>query len=464
MLRALLLMLLLHYKSLPTWAHDLRRHPRLAQIAGFQPFHTPAAATFYDFIDRLEDGPYASPWAHRIRPSRQRKGRHRRHLQQEKAVRHAAKSTDPRQADSISERLAQDLLATSDQPRPHDLLRRLEDLLFTCGVAPSAQCGLLGDLQALVLCGDSATLPSGASPHGRPTCDCRSRGIFRCDHERFYRDPTATWGYDAYRDPYFFGHRYFQHCVVTEDHTLPLQIMLEPAHATDFTMGPTSLDHLLKTSADHELPLTVHAAVYDSGQDALGIYRFVQAKHIAPVIALNPRRGEHPAPTGTATQGNDHGVPLCPAGLPMRRHSYNPQRSRLSYNCPVKRPTRQDGQVQWVTHAEACPRQVLCQPDTQMGPVVYVRTTDDPRLYPPIPRDSADFKARMARRTGCERSNSLKKVTYRLGERPCRSATHFLVRLYLVSLLEHAQVWLAEDRKQLGDDPLSLLGSWPAAA
>jgi Transposase domain (DUF772) len=56
-LRAFLLMLLLHYKSLPQWAHDRRTHPRLAQIAGFVPFQTPAVGTFYTFIDRLEDGP-----------------------------------------------------------------------------------------------------------------------------------------------------------------------------------------------------------------------------------------------------------------------------------------------------------------------------------------------------------------------------------------------------------------------
>lgn len=251
---------------------------------------------------------------------------------------------------------------------------------------------------------------------------------------------------------------------MTEAHTLPVQVLVEPAHHTDFTMGPTSLDRLLKTAADHQLAIRVHAAVYDSGQDALGIYHFVQAKHIAPIIALNPRHGEYPAPSGTAKQVNDQGVSLCPGGLPMRRHSYNPKRSRLYYNCPLKRPTRRDGRVQWVTHAEACPRQGLCQPHTRMGPVVYVRTHDDPRLYPPIPRDSANFKALMARRTGCERSNSLKKVTYRLGERPCRSATHFLVRLYLVSLLEHAQVWLAQDRAQGGDNPLRLAGSLPAAA
>jgi hypothetical protein len=83
-----------------------------------------------------------------------------------------------------------------------------------------------------------------------------------------------------------------------------------------------------------------------------------------------------------------------------------------------------------------------------MGPVVSGRTSDDPRLYPPLPRDSATLKELMARRTGCERSNSFKKVASRLGERPCRSATQFLIRLYLVSLLEHACAWLAEDRKR----------------
>lgn len=57
LLRAFLLMLLLHSKSLPPWAHDLRTHPRLAQIAGFAPCQTPAVGTFYAFIDRLADGP-----------------------------------------------------------------------------------------------------------------------------------------------------------------------------------------------------------------------------------------------------------------------------------------------------------------------------------------------------------------------------------------------------------------------
>ena len=70
----------------------------------------------------------------------------------------------------------------------------------------------------------------------------------------------------------------------------------------------------------------------------------------------------------------------------------------------------------------------------------------------------------MAQRTGCERSNSFKKVASRLGERPCRSATQFLWRLYLVSLLEHACVWLAEDRKRGDEETYSVTLSQAAAA
>ena len=61
MLRALLLMVLLRYTSITRFAEDMKAKPRLAVIAGFVPFDTPAAGTFYAFIDRLEDDPYQKP-------------------------------------------------------------------------------------------------------------------------------------------------------------------------------------------------------------------------------------------------------------------------------------------------------------------------------------------------------------------------------------------------------------------
>jgi hypothetical protein len=69
----------------------------------------------------------------------------------------------------------------------------------------------------------------------------------------------------------------------------------------------------------------------------------------------------------------------------------------------------------------------------------------------------------MATRSGCERSNSFKKVAARLGERPCRSATQLLIRWALVRLLEHACAWLAEDRKRDGAATLRPSGQDVAA-
>jgi hypothetical protein len=296
-------------------------------------------------------------------------------------------------------------------------------------------------------------LPTGARPDGRPTCTGRAQGLFRCDHDRCDRDRPATWDDDSSRATFCCGHRSCQHGVVTPEPTVPLPIRVDPGHVTDDPLGPSSLDRLLKTGAAPQLSRTCRASVYDQGLDARGIYDYLQAKQIAPVLALPPRRGEHPAPTDTATQGTDAGVPRGPAGLPMRRHRSDSSRHRIYDNGPITRPTQRHGPLPWLAHLEACPRQLLYPPDTQTGPVVSIRTADAPRLSPPIPRDRATFNALMTPRTGCERSNSLTKVTDRRGERPCRRATQLLGRLSLVSLLAHAQAWLAEDRHRLGEDP-----------
>lgn len=87
-----------------------------------------------------------------------------------------------------------------------------------------------------------------------------------------------------------------------------------------------------------------------------------------------------------------------------------------------------------------------------MRPLVFVRTDSEPRFYPQIARDSNPFKEIMSLRSGSERSNATKKIVHHLGNKPCRSATHFLVRLYLIHIIEHAKACLAEDRQALGDD------------
>ena len=456
-LRALLLMLLLGEKSITKWAKTLRATPRLARIAGFDPFHTPGVGTFYLFLDRLEDGPFQPSCPHRVLPSPLRKGKHLRHLASEKQARHLKAQQFLTQFDSITQELSARLQAQHDQPRPHDLLQRLEDLLLLCAVLPSAEKGLLGDTTHLLLSGDGSALPSAANPNGTPSCACRQQGIYRWDHPRFYTDPTANWGYNPYSDSYYFGHTLYQHVVSTQGHDLPLHVCLGPASESDCTLSLHSLDRFQKTLQEHGLNWPIDSAIYDSLHDARGIYEYLAHKGISPVIPRNPRNGVQPAPTGNAHRINDQGIPLCEAGLAMRRHAGDPKRHRIRFNCPVKRPTHQQGAHTWRAYPEECPHGALCQPHSRMGPLVYVNTADDPRLYPPIPRNSKTFHDLLKLRTGCERSHSAKKETFRLGYRPCRNAPHYLIRLYLASILEHAKAWLAEDKKLLGDDPVPLI-------
>lgn len=465
MLRSLLLMILLKHHSITNWAKELKAKPRLAVMSGFaanarEKVDTPSAGAFYLFIDRLEDGEYRKPCEHYIKPSKLRKMKQLRNLKSEKEQREQDRKTDLSQYDSVTKKLKDDLKAKEDQQRPDDLMKRLEDILIKCAIIPSARRGLLGDTEAITVSGDGSPLPTGANPNGKPSCECRNNGIYNCDHPRYYSDPTADWGYDAYRDCYYFGHTLYQHVVSVNGHDLPMHVSISRASETDYTLSMKSMDRLRKALKEHDLEWKIHNAVYDSGQDATGIYEYLMDSHITPIIALNPRSGTYPSPTGNAKQVNENGIPICPGGMLMRRHGYSNVKHRIYYNCPVKRPSHRDGEHIWLAHVEQCPNGVLCNPNTRMSPVVYVKATADPRLYPPIPRGSPGYKKLMKLRSGCERSNSMKKEVYGLGDRPCRSDTHFLVRLYLVSIIEHAKAWLAEDRKQLDtDDPVVLMNA-----
>jgi hypothetical protein len=457
MLRAMLLMILLRYTSITRFAEDLKARPRLAIMAGFEPHDTPAAGSFYNLINRLEDGEYRKPCEHRIKPSKLRKTKQLRNLKSEKEHREHDKKINLAEYDSVTRKLKDDLLASQDQSRPDDILKRLEDIFIQCAIIPSAERGLLGNTDALTLAGDGSALVSGASPHGKPSCKCREEGIYKCDCARYYSDNTADWGYDSYRECYYFGHTFYQHVVSTNGHDLPLHVTISRASETDFTLSMKDMDRFRKALRENGLEWRIDNAIYDAGHDAVGIYEYLMEDEITPIIALNTRSGTHPSPTGSAQKVNGEGIPICPGGELMRRHGYSNVKRRIYYNCPVKRP---NGKGEWIAYPEDCPLGVLCNPDTKMSPVVYVKTTDDPRLYPPVPRASPRYKKLMNLRSGCERSNSQKKEVYSLGDRPCRSATHFLVRLYLVSIIEHAKAWLAEDRKHLADDdPVALMNA-----
>ena len=73
---------------------------------------------------------------------------------------------------------------------------------------------------------------------------------------------------------------------------------------------------------------------------------------------------------------------------------------------------------------------------------MYLKTEDDRRLFPPIPRDSKRFTRLYDQRTSTERLNALND-RYKL-DRRARNAAYGAIYLTLANICEHAVVRFLE--------------------
>jgi hypothetical protein len=140
------------------------------------------------------------------------------------------------------------------------------------------------------------------------------------------------------------------------------------------------------------------------------------------------------------------GVPLCPEGKRMRHHCYEKKENKHVYNCPAKRNTHRQGKCEYVFHEKECPRQQDCDPQSNLGPFVYLRSSTDQRLFPPLPRSSPKFKDLMNQRSASERCNFIND-SYRV-EGASRNADYGLIRLTLANIAHHAVIRYEQSKKQ----------------
>jgi len=136
----------------------------------------------------------------------------------------------------------------------------------------------------------------------------------------------------------------------------------------------------------------------------------------------------------------------------MRHHQYNEYRRAHIYTCPAKRHTHRNGKSLHVFHTNECPAGKDCAPESSLGPIVNIKSDIDPRLYPPIPRDSKRFKELMNERSSTERCNYLND-TYRL-DRSCRNADYGLIRLTIANIVAHAVVRYLEASRSSSKEKL----------
>lgn len=447
MLRALILMA---YRGHPTphrLVAELKARPELAILAGFDPADLPGPSTFYDFIDRLADGPYHAPCRHYTPPSKRRRahrGRFVRQLKDERAQANALTQAElARTTESRTQFLARRALATLQQRLPDDFAVRVNHLLTLAAVAPSVARGALSDDAAqgaatLDISADGSLFETSASSQGQKVCQCGGS----CDCARAYSDPTAQWGWDSHRKRWVFGHRAHVISTTVRGRDLPLHLSVHPANTNDVVMG---IDDLVRFEKRRRasLPdaLKLAHGLFDAGYDATAFYRLNLALDIKPVIALA-------RPASSSNEGvelDSDGVPLCVGGARMKRHNFNAATGKVCWHCPAKYAGREQGKQVRKVDLGRCPLGVLCEPETKMGPLVHLSVEDDPRLSGPVTRGTERWKALYKKRSGAERVFASFK--HRGPQGRVKRQEHLLVNLMGQSIVKHALVWAQEHLK-----------------
>ena len=450
MLRSLIVMTLLKIQGITEWVEMTRTSTLLAILTGFDPDDVPGIGTYYDFLKRIYDGPYQKPCQHNIKKSDALSALHKRNIKQEAED----KKNSFKPYNSQSKVLSDRLLADADEPRDCDYLKCLDDLLLRLGVMPTIEQGVLSNALQITISGDGSILKSNASGSGKPACSCRDEGIFKCDCPRYYSSATAKWRSNQHNDKFEFGDRYY-HIVTTQNgHDFPLLVSMPGGNESDYTLSINAIDRLLKGVNENDIDMSFKYFAGDGHHDSQAHYTYLNAKNIIPVIPLSENTKKTLTHLDNLTLDDD-GTPLCPGNLKMRYHGFNQKKQAHTYCCPVKRNTHRDGKSVYISHLDECPNKKDCRPGAKMAPVIYLKPATDPRLFPPLSRDSKKFKELAKERSASERVNSVID-SYRL-DGACRNAVYGLIRLTFVNIAIHARIRHEESVKSSSesDDALS---------
>lgn len=401
--------------SVDQWVYAMLITPVYSILSGFPPGKTPGVGTFYDFFRRLwlADSPHLTKRIKRKLRKPRKKGK--KNQKQE--------PKNPK----ITEKLVARALRSHKihhTSKAHDQLQRLFQTLF---VFPSAAKGLLGDTESFSVIGDGTPVVTGGRAYGKFLCDCRKKGNWKCSCDRQFSDPDADYGWDSYREKYYYGRTLYMFGAANSPYNLPVYPRLLKASRHDsvsWICGYQELRHWYPN-------WKIGEAILDSAHDALPIYTMLEHDDVSTIIDLNLRRSGKLV-SGDMEIGTD-GVPVCSIGRKMINWGMNRKTHRNKWRCPAK-------VGKW-----ECPHP--CS-SSNYGRTFYTSTKDNPRLFPRIRRDSEEWRQRYALRTGVERCIKRQKINYKLESSKGRSSRHWTIRVYLIAMCQHADAWLEEAKKE----------------
>ena len=358
-IRSLVLMVDTKEYSITDWVDKTHSDSLIQILCGFNN-HIPGLASYYDLLHRLWLS--KKPDRIKLRKFKRKPNKH-----------YKANQKLPNRRPGVVRRLVNALQQDSlPDIRPE---RILQEILKHAVVKPSAQLGLLGDIDDFTIAVDgSPYYADGSSPYGVKVCNCKAEGNYHCDCPRKYSDPDASWGWDSYREQWFYGNTLFAVTAANSQNDLPIYLHMAQASRHDGVSTVFAVRNVINMFPK----ITIKKFLADGAMDDYSIYEMLLKRNIQPFIPL-PENTKFPTLEyyPEISSFDDHGRPICPAGYCWTHWGFDAKKQRHKYRCP------------FAAKGEPIPNSWTCtccnKGKSAYGPSFYLKSNNDIRLFPPVP-------------------------------------------------------------------------------
>jgi hypothetical protein len=272
-IQSLVLMLDQQDYSITKWASKVASDTLFFDICSFED-RAPAAASYYDFLVRL--------WMADHKLHIKRKLKVKRFVSKPKRKLKAGQKLPPKRSGTVKKLVDKAIEGKLKNFCPEIILQKL---IARCVVDTSYQMGLLGNANELSVAFDGSSFYSGASHHGVKVCDCRSKGIYNCKCPRRFSDPDARWGWDSYREQWFFGNTLFNVTASDSPNDLPLCLRMVQANRHDSVTTVFAMDSIRKLFPY----MRFKNFIADGAMDNYPTYDLLKHYDMTPFISLDSR-------------------------------------------------------------------------------------------------------------------------------------------------------------------------------
>ena len=109
-----------------------------------------------------------------------------------------------------------------------------------------------------------------------------AKGIHQCDCSGKYADPDASWGWDSYRERWFWGDALFSITAADSHNDLPIYLHSAQASRHDGVSSVFAIRNVLNMFP----ALKLHKFLADGAMDTYAIYQMLLGLGIQPFIPL----------------------------------------------------------------------------------------------------------------------------------------------------------------------------------